>query len=203
LTCVAFAPDGTQVASGSHDRTIGIYDTQTGQELRKLVGHEAAVLDIAYSPDGRNLASTSADRTLKIWNLQTGDAQRTLSGHASPVTQVVFTVDGQNLISGAQDGEIRYWPLLTSDSAFELRGHTDAVQALAVSRDQKWRSTNFRLGLGCGKKGTFGSAAFDDSARPVRKRAWAGFQPGQRQTSLGQRKSRTDLMGSRNWPGGF
>jgi WD40 repeat protein len=56
---VAFSPDGKRLASACQDKTVRVWDAQTGQELLSLKGHTAKVNSVAYSPDGKRLASSS------------------------------------------------------------------------------------------------------------------------------------------------
>ena len=64
---VAYSPDGTKIVSGSGDKTIKIWDANTGECLQTLVGHIEPVWSVAFSPDGTKIISGSLDHTIKIW----------------------------------------------------------------------------------------------------------------------------------------
>ena len=66
---MAFSPDGTVLATGSHDLTIKLWDVATGRERATLRGHTGNVYTVAFSPDGSLLASGSLDGTVRIWDM--------------------------------------------------------------------------------------------------------------------------------------
>src|SRR5260221_720893 len=69
VTSVAYSPDGRHIVSGSDDKTIRMWDAETGVSVGgPLMGHSSWVRSVAYSPDGRHIVSGSNDRTIRIWN---------------------------------------------------------------------------------------------------------------------------------------
>ena len=52
VTSVVFSPDGSQVASGSYDNTVRLWDVQTGECQHTLEGHSHRVTSVVFSPDG-------------------------------------------------------------------------------------------------------------------------------------------------------
>ena len=72
---VSFSPDGTRIASGSHDSTVRIWDSETGKLVAgPFEGHSDWVSSVAFSPDGTRIASGSADKTVRIWDVRSNPA---------------------------------------------------------------------------------------------------------------------------------
>ncbi len=69
VKAIAFSPDGKQIASGSYDDTIKLWDAITGDLQKTLAGHLDSVQAIAFSLDGKQIASGSDDKTIKLWDV--------------------------------------------------------------------------------------------------------------------------------------
>ncbi|MEK6284529.1 MAG: WD40 repeat domain-containing protein, partial [Acidobacteriota bacterium] len=93
VNACTFSPDGRRIVSASVDRTLKLWDVQTGTELASLSGHTEEVVACAFSPDGSRIVSGSEDGTLKLWDAQTGAELATLAGHGR-VTACAFSPDG-------------------------------------------------------------------------------------------------------------
>lgn len=128
-------PDELTLASGSKDRTIKLWDAQTGQLLRTLTGHTGNVNSLAWNADRQTLASSSLDKTIKLWNAQTGQSLHTLTGHTSHVFSVAWNANGQTLASGSDDKTIKLWDAQTGQLLCTLTGHTGYVLNVVWSSD--------------------------------------------------------------------
>lgn len=70
VLAVAVSPDGRRIVSGSYDKTLRIWDAETGAAFSEpLIGHSDRVRSVAFSHDSRRIVSGSDDGTLRIWDL--------------------------------------------------------------------------------------------------------------------------------------
>lgn len=141
IQSLAFAPDGTRLASGSHDHTIRLWDLKTGQCLKTLRGHRGCIQSLAFSPDGTRLASGSHDRTIRLWDLNMERRGQTLIGHRDRVLFVAFCPDGQTLVSGGADDTVRVWNLGTGKDVRQIETNLNWSLAIALSPDGQTLAT--------------------------------------------------------------
>jgi WD40 repeat protein len=133
---VAVSPDGRRIASGMNDRTVRLWDAETGQVLDILRGHTDVARAVAFSPDGTELASASYDKTIRIWDLSTKQ-HRVLRGHTASVERVAWRGTDQ-LVTVSLDGTIRLWdvPSLALPSADDIMSQLNAATTARIDLDR-------------------------------------------------------------------
>ncbi|MDY6936762.1 MAG: protein kinase [Cyanobacteriota bacterium] len=132
VTCTAICPDGKQFATGSLDKTVRIWNLETGEEIRKIEGHRSTINALSISRDSTSLASASDDDTVKIWNLETGKLLETLNEHLRDVTSVAFSADSKTLISGSEDRTVKIWNVTDGELVTSLMGGSGMVKSIAI-----------------------------------------------------------------------
>ena len=132
---VAVTPDGRRVVSASSDKTLKVWDLESGQELQTLQGHSNSVEAVAVTPDGRRAVSASDDTTLKVWDLENGQELGTLQGHSRFVRGVAVTPDGRRVVSASSDKTLKVWDLESGQELQTLQGHSDSVNNVVVTPD--------------------------------------------------------------------
>jgi len=111
VRAVAVSPDGCFIVSGSSDRTVKVWEAESGRLLRSLEGHTGGVNAVAVSPDGRFIVSGSDDHTVKVWETESGRLLRSLEGHTGGVNDVAVSPDGRFVVSGSDDRTVKVWDL--------------------------------------------------------------------------------------------
>ncbi|KAF9056016.1 WD40-repeat-containing domain protein [Panaeolus papilionaceus] len=140
VNSVSFSRDGKFVASGSGDRTVCVWDAETGDLVSTpLDGHTSSVNSVAFSGDGRKVVSGSDDWTIGVWDAESGDVVvGPLHGHTNVggVTAVAFSSDDLFVASGSFDRTVRIWDRASGDCIYgPFEGHSSWVNCVAFSPD--------------------------------------------------------------------
>jgi len=97
---------GSYVATGSRDKTIKLWDAQSGQMLRNLAGHDNWVRALVFHPSGKFLLSAADDYTIRVWELSTGRCMKVVQAHGHFVTTLAWGRRTVNSCAGDVDSKV-------------------------------------------------------------------------------------------------
>jgi Prp8 binding protein len=131
--------DETVVSCGA-DKTVQLFDANTGTRIKKWTEHTGIVNSVstfAASASGthtsffpKRVASVSDDGTCRIWDTRQKRPTTTLETEF-PVLAVALDGDKHVYTSGI-DSLIHCWDLQTNRKTFSLKGHKDTVTSLSL-----------------------------------------------------------------------
>jgi len=141
---VAFSPDGRTLAISGADRTVKLFEAETGRHIATLTGEKTGFNGFAFSPDSR-LAATRAtlDRAVSLWDATTGKLLHKLPGRkpdfetklkAALVTspdffRVWFSPDGRAVATEREDDILNLWETATGKLLVALEHKTETNAA--------------------------------------------------------------------------
>ncbi|HYV38793.1 MAG TPA: WD40 repeat domain-containing protein, partial [Gemmataceae bacterium] len=158
LLCVAIAPDGKTIATGTQtsfdDRLVQLWDAANGKELRRFAKGPKSVAAVAFSHDGNALAAAGPGSTITFWDPATGQAKGQLTAKGTRwIHALSFSPDGKKLVSGHDmlgppvdksapkpavvppQGEAWVWDLTTKTPLRKLLHGNKNVRVAAFSTD--------------------------------------------------------------------
>ena len=79
VVSVCFSSDGKQIASGSWDKTVKIWNASSGELQSTLTGHTDCVTQVEFI-DADTVVSSSDDGTTRAWDVATGTYKAEFEG---------------------------------------------------------------------------------------------------------------------------
>ena len=142
---IALSPDGYTLLSRAWDRTLKLWQWQSGQLLSTLPMHRTAVECFALSPDGEIVAVNRSWNIIELIKMPTGESVHTFE-HMLSIDEtgehlncVAFTPDGRWLYTASSGGNVYMWDLHAPDGQPEFRvcinGSGYAMSDFVISPD--------------------------------------------------------------------
>ncbi len=113
IYAVAFSSDGKMIASAGFDRTVLVWDAESGEERARLQGHTDAIRGLAFVPDQKLIVSVGNDKTARVWRTGTHKCEAGALPSESPMTAnaAAISADGRILATAEKAGIVRLWAI--------------------------------------------------------------------------------------------
>jgi WD40 repeat protein len=136
---VAVSPDGKYITSGSWDKTIRVWDAETGEMIgRPLENYGQSVTSVAFFPDGKRIVSGSWDAKMRVWNVESGqETGLSFRGHESAISSISVSSSGKTIASGSNDRTMRLWNAETGNMIGHPFDHSSKVCFVAFSPNEE------------------------------------------------------------------
>ena len=158
VTAVAYSANSRMIASGSLDRSVRIWNAESGETSRTLQGDPGAVSAVVFLPDGHRLASASLYGDITIWNVDTGkqilpiQSAANVSWVSSPaVHALAISPDGTRVASatGGNNAAVTVWSASSGGALATFHGRggrEEDFQTVAFAPDGKTIAAGTKTG---------------------------------------------------------
>ncbi|KAJ7039296.1 hypothetical protein C8F04DRAFT_1086376 [Mycena alexandri] len=153
---LAMCPRRSDIASGSGDISVRVWNWETGVETLPSFGsnglhdHTRDISSVQFAPDGASIFSGSLDATICCWDSATGVLKTRLVDPATPavmhyaerhgtrIHSIAVLLDGNLIAAGRRDGRIAMWSLKESrrEPEMDLVGHGGPVFSIHANNDR-------------------------------------------------------------------
>jgi len=135
---VAFSADNHYGVSCGEDKTIRLWDLETGNCISILIGHSKSVNTVVWSADQQSILSGSYDNDVRMWDVETARCLRIFKGHTDYISCLAWSNNRNQALSGSEDNTLRLWDVETGNCLRIFEGHTNGIRSLAWSSDQRY-----------------------------------------------------------------
>merc|ERR1719244_2495145 len=94
-----FNTEGDTIFTASTDKTVGVWDTMTGERIKRMKGHTSYVNTVDCARTAKPLVVSGGDDCqVKIWDRRKNAVVTEIGGHTDTVTGMSLSPDGNHVL---------------------------------------------------------------------------------------------------------
>jgi hypothetical protein len=135
--------DGRYAISGDKDRTIKLWEVESGRLLRTFKPNADAVKSVSLSADGSYILAHNGYEILKLWKVSSGRCIRTFKG---VVSNCSISLGGDGRYAMTASGSVKLWEIATGSCmrTFKL---ADSMDSISMSADGHYALSGSHKGM--------------------------------------------------------
>jgi WD40 repeat protein len=146
--CFNPANDLNLLSGGHMDPDVKIWDSETGQSVHNLQGHQGSINSVKMANDGSFAISVGTDKTIRMWDIRDSRQVNQLdASDFSEMNEICFAKsnlhNGNIMASIAHKcGEISFWDLTAMRPVHRIQNfHQSECRSLSLTEDCKFLAT--------------------------------------------------------------
>lgn len=144
---ICFNRHGERFISSGYDRAIKLWDTETGQCIRKFSNRKFAYcirFNVADEAHSHYFLSGMSDKKILCWDTRTGSIVQEYDRHLGAVNTVTLVDGGRRFISTSDDKSLRVWEWdIPVDVKYIADPSMHAIPAVSPAPNNKWLACQF------------------------------------------------------------
>ncbi|MFO7574250.1 MAG: caspase family protein [Bacteroidales bacterium] len=138
ISAVAFSVDGMLTATGSADKTVKLWHSSDGREIRTYQGSSGKVVSVEFNRQGTALIALGDDGKWIVWEVSTGKIIIRGESEGLRYTAVSFHPDGKRLVAGTYRSHLHVIDMAAGERIMEIKA---APQDIAMQRGFEYESS--------------------------------------------------------------
>ncbi len=138
LNSIAISPDYRTVISSGEDRSLDLWDIESGRRVRSLKGFVQPALAVEVMPDGDHILVGSLHKNMAMWNISTGRLVRSFDRSPS-VSHIDISKDGKYMVTTSPNTRFfKLWNFRTGNILGTFMEKRDNINWVKFDEDPEY-----------------------------------------------------------------